>query len=101
LEGSVVDLLRDVSTGGITPAELDRAHAVLLRLGLAELGSVTARADRLGQFATLFDDPNRLNIELAELLSVTSEDVANVARSVLDDAQRVRIVFEPDDVAAA
>jgi predicted Zn-dependent peptidase len=61
---------------GTTPAEHGRARVTLEREWLSGLSSVDDRADRFGEYATLHDDPGRVNRRLASLQAVGEADVA-------------------------
>ena len=59
-----------------------RARALIETEELGSLQRVEERADRLAMYATLFDDPDRINSQLERYLSVTAEDIRNVAALV-------------------
>jgi zinc protease len=51
------------------------------RSHLTELQTVDERADQLSMYTTLFDDPGRINTELARVRAVTTADVRAFARA--------------------
>ncbi|HEY5822635.1 MAG TPA: pitrilysin family protein [Propionibacteriaceae bacterium] len=58
-----------------TELELRRAKAQYERQWLHELARVDSRADALGEFATLQDDPNLINTRIDEINAVSTDDV--------------------------
>ena len=73
------DLVREVDrlrSEPPTERELRRAKAQYERHWLHELVRVDSRADALGEYATLHDDPNLINTRIAEVNAVTSDDIA-------------------------
>jgi hypothetical protein len=69
---------------------------------LAELAQLEVRADQLSAYATLHDDPGRVNRRLAELGDITLDDVALAAADLLgpDRAAVLRYHREAADVAS-
>ena len=59
--------------------ELARAKALTEADELGALARVEERADRLSMYATLFDDPGLINTLLPRYLSVTPEQIRDVA----------------------
>jgi predicted Zn-dependent peptidase len=72
-----------------------RAKALTEADELGALSRVEERADRLSMYATLFDDPGLVNRILARYLSVTAEDIRNVAREVFRADNRVVLTYMP------
>lgn len=83
LSDPIMTTLLDIGEHGVTDRELDRAKAGYEREWLAGLAPVEQRADRLGFYATCFDDPTRINTELDDIRAVTGDQVAEVARTWL------------------
>jgi zinc protease len=75
--------------------ELGRAHALVETESLAALQRVEDRADQLSMYATLFDDPDRINRELAGYLAVTAEDVRATSSEVFRADNRAVITYVP------
>ena len=42
-----------------------------------------SRADALGEYATLHDDPNLVNTRIAEINAVTGDDIAEVLEQLV------------------
>jgi zinc protease len=78
-------------------AELERArnHA---RVGFREqLESLDQRADMLSQQTTYFDDPERLEGELARYLEIRADEIPEVAAHLLRPERRISLHVVPDD----
>lgn len=68
---------------GPTPQELRRAKVQFEREWLSELSHLDARADQLGCYATLHDDPERVNRRSQEVARISLDEVAEAARRFL------------------
>ena len=66
-------------TEPVTDDELARARALIESSELGALGRVEEVADRLSQFATLFDRPELINEQLPRYLAVTAEHIRDAA----------------------
>jgi predicted Zn-dependent peptidase len=85
--------------GGVTEEELDRARGLVERHELTELQGVGGRADNFSEAATLFDDPDLVNTRLDRFLSVTTDEVAQVASDVFLPDNRVVLQYVPEGSA--
>jgi predicted Zn-dependent peptidase len=85
----------------VTDDELARARALIETYELEALQRVEERADRLAMFATLLDDPDLINRQLARYLSVTAEEIQKVAAEVYRPDNRVVLTYMPIAVPAA
>ena len=81
--------------------EMARARALVETGELGALQQVDERADRLSMYATLFDDPDLINRQLARYLAVTPEQVRDVAAAVFHAGNRVVLTYLPDPGGAA
>jgi predicted Zn-dependent peptidase len=81
----------------IDDAEVERAVNLMETRYLAELQKVDERADLLSMYATLFDDPARINTELDRIRGVRAEDVRAFARACLGEANRALIWYLPEE----
>ena len=72
-----------------------RAKALIETGELGALQQVDERADRLSMYATLFDDPDLINRQLERYLSVTPEQVRDVAARVFEVQNRVVLTYLP------
>ena len=80
--------------------ELARAKALIEADELGALSRVEERADRLSMYATLFDDPELVNQMLPRYLSVTAEQIRDVARAVFRPDNRAVLTYLPEADAA-
>ncbi len=79
----------------VTDDELARARALIEANELGALGRVEEVADRLSMFAALFDRPEMINEQLPRYLSVTAEEIRDVARQVFQPDNRVVLTYVP------
>jgi predicted Zn-dependent peptidase len=80
----------------ISEDELARARALIETEELGGLSRVEERADRLSMYATLFDDPDLINRMLPRYLSVTPEQIRQVAADVFRADNRVVLTYLPE-----
>jgi zinc protease len=76
-------------------ADVERAMALLEARHLTDLQTVDERADQLSMYATLFDDPGRINTELARVRAVTAADVRAFAQQYLQPENRAVLSYVP------
>jgi zinc protease len=104
--GVDVDVLEEELTGqvetlaAVDDADVARAIALLESRYLADLQTVDERADQLSMYATLFDDPARINTELARVRAVTPEAVRRFAAASLRRDNRAVLRYIPRKGAA-
>jgi predicted Zn-dependent peptidase len=79
----------------VTDDELARAKALIETEELGALQRVEERADRLAMYATLFNDPDLINRQLGRYLSVTAEQIRDVAALVYRPENRVVLTYVP------
>jgi predicted Zn-dependent peptidase len=102
-------LIEKVKTDGVTEAQIDRARiqaraAVLVGGGGGRRGggggaailTALGKANALSQNAVFFNDPGRINTNLAKLQAVTAADVQRVAKKYLVKENRVVVVDQPE-----
>ncbi len=95
VEAAYLEELDRIGREPVTADELSRAHALVETESLAALQRVEDRADQLSMYATLFDDPDRINRELDGYLAVTAEDVRAVAADVFRPENRAVVTYVP------
>ncbi|MBA3529854.1 MAG: peptidase M16, partial [Propionibacteriaceae bacterium] len=81
---------------GPTELELRRAKAQYERQWLHELARVDSRADALGEYATLQDDPGLINTRLAEIEAVDQAAAADAMRRWLRTDQRATLIYRQE-----
>jgi predicted Zn-dependent peptidase len=87
-----VDRLRD---GGVTPAEVERAVALIETDFVAAMQTANERADQLSRFATYFGDPALVNRQVERYGAVTAADVDRFARERLGRDNRASLLYVP------
>jgi predicted Zn-dependent peptidase len=87
--------MQRIASEPVSADELGRAHALLETVELAALQHVEERADRLAMYATLFDDPGRINEQLARYLAVDAPAVQEAAAATFRADNRAFIVYVP------
>lgn len=85
LEGAMIAEIAALASAGPTEAEVNRAIAQHEREWLSELGQVTSRADAIGAFTTLHDDPELINTRIDAVSSLTPEDVQRAVADYLGE----------------
>jgi zinc protease len=83
------------SIANMDGADVDRAIAMLEAQHLSDLQTVDERADQLSMYATLFDDPGRINTELDRVRGVTSAQVRSFAERYLQQDNRAVLQYVP------
>lgn len=82
-----------LAADGPTETELARAKAQFRREWLSSLARFDSRADLIGAYATLHDDPQRINHRLQEVSAVTSDHVRAAAATLLRADQRCQLDY--------
>jgi predicted Zn-dependent peptidase len=103
VEAAFLAELERIAHEPVSDDELERARALIESSELAALGRVEEVADRLSQYATLFDRPELVNEQLPRYLAVDAAAIQRVATDVFRADNRAVITFVPrvGDVAAA
>ncbi|MEI8332900.1 MAG: pitrilysin family protein [Chloroflexota bacterium] len=99
VEAAYLEELGRVALEPVTADELGRAKALIETEHLAALQRVEDRADQLSMWATYFDEPARINGELAAYLAVTAEDIMEIAAQVFRADNRVVVTYLPAESA--
>jgi predicted Zn-dependent peptidase len=84
----------------VSADELARAMALVETDELGALQRVEERADRLAMYATLFDDPDLINRQLARYQAVTAEAIREVAAQVFRRDNRVVLTYVREEAPA-
>lgn len=88
-----------IQTDGVTADELQIAQAQERVGEIGSLQTALGRASRLGLYAVLFHDPNRVNTLLPRLQAVSAADVQRVAKKYLVPANRSVVITLPATTA--
>jgi predicted Zn-dependent peptidase len=97
LAAGLAEVVDELATHGPTPAELDRARALLTTSWWRQLATVDGRADTLSRYATQFGDPARAAERLPAWLAVDAEQVRQVAAETLRAADRATLTYLPEE----
>jgi zinc protease len=96
LEAALVDEVDHLVSDGLTDLELQRAKAQYERHWLHELARIDSRADQLGEFATLHDDPHLINTRTAEIAAVGHADIAAAAATWFGSMQCATLIYRQE-----
>jgi predicted Zn-dependent peptidase len=100
LEAQLLDDVARLATDGPTDDELARArtlHAAAVEQGLEQVGE---RADRIGQYACLFDRPEMVNTEIERYDAVTAGQVRQAMADRAGADNRLVLTYIPAEDAA-
>ena len=100
VEQAVHEELERLASEPVSADELARAFALIEADELGALQRVEERADRLSMYATLFDDPDRVNRMLSRYLAVTPEAIQEVAAATFRPDNRVVLTYLPETPSA-
>ena len=96
VEAAFHEELERLAVEPVSADELTRAFALIEADELGALQRVEERADRLSMYATLFDDPGLINDMLPRYLSVTAEDILEVAAATFRPDNRLVLTYLPE-----
>jgi predicted Zn-dependent peptidase len=95
VEAAFIEELERLGREAPSEDELARARALTEADELGALSRVEERAERLSMYATLFNDPDTINTILPRYLSVTAEQIRDVAAAVFREDNRVVLTYLP------
>jgi zinc protease len=96
IERALVEEVDQLGDGGLTDQELDRAR-VLHRTSRAEsLEEATERAERLGMYTALWDQPERINREVPSYDAIDTRAVRDAMRRFGGADNRLVLTFLPN-----
>jgi len=81
---------------GVTQHELEKAKNQMMKAAVARLLTVRGKAQKLGETAMFYPDPECLNRELDAIAGVTREDIRRVAQTYLVPERRTSVNVVPD-----
>ena len=91
LDEEIQKLIKD----GATEAELDKAKSRLLTAKLLKRETTNGKANALGEAAVIYGDADRVNTDLAELQSVTADQIKKVMAKYVTGKKKVVIEYLP------
>lgn len=80
---------------GITEEELEKARNQLAHRFVARLARVAQVGELLAHYASYFGEPERINTQLNDYLSISKEDIRTAAQTYLKADNRTLIIVEP------
>jgi predicted Zn-dependent peptidase len=95
VEAAYLAELERIASEPVSEDELARAHALIESSELAALGRVEEVADRLSQYAILFDRPELVNEQLPRYLAVDAAAIQAVCGDVFRLDNRAIITYVP------
>jgi zinc protease len=101
LEREVTYELDRMQRDGVSPAEVERAVALIETDFVTSMQSAGDRADKISMFATYFGDPTLINTQTDRYRAVTAEQVSAFARQRLVPANRASLLYVPREPASA
>jgi zinc protease len=100
LEAATLAEIDRLATDGPTGADLERVRNLHASHAASALERIGERADRLSMYATLFDEPERINDEVARYAAVDADRVAAGLRESVSASNRVTLTYIPAEAAA-
>jgi predicted Zn-dependent peptidase len=100
LEGSLLSEIDRLAADGPTDADLDRVRNLQASRTASALERIGERADRLGQYACLFDQPERINTEVSRYAAVDAARVTEALRSSITEDNRVTLTYVPAEASS-
>jgi predicted Zn-dependent peptidase len=94
-EAALNDELARLRSEPLPPEELERARALLISADMASLARADDVADRLSRYATLFDQPGRINDVAARYNRVDEATIQAVASDVFAPDNGATLVYVP------
>jgi zinc protease len=100
LESALLAEIDRLAQEGPTEADLERVRTLQASRTAASLERIAERADRLGQYTCLFDQPERINQEVARYAAVDARRVADAVRESITADNRVTLTYVPAEAAS-
>jgi zinc protease len=100
LEAALLEEIDALAARGPDPADLERVGNLQRSRNASSLERIAERADRISMYACLFDEPERINVEVDRYLAVTADAVAEAMRDRITEDNRVTLTYLPAEAAA-
>ena len=100
LESALLAEIDRLAADGPSEADLDRVRNLQASRTAASLERIAERADRLGQYTCLFDEPERINHEVPRYAAVDARRVADAVRDSITEDNRVTLTYVPAEAAS-
>jgi zinc protease len=99
LEAATLAEVDRLATDRPTDADLERVRNLHASHAASALERIGERADRLSMYTTLFDEPERVNSEVARYVGVDADRVGNALTDSIHADNRVTLTYIPAEAA--
>jgi predicted Zn-dependent peptidase len=99
LEAATLEEIRRLADDGPTDADLERVRNLHAAHAAGSLERIGERADRLSMYATLFDEPERINEEVSRYAAVDGGRISAALRESIRADNRVTLTYLPAEAA--
>jgi len=96
LEKTIYEEIEKIQTNGITEVELEKVKNKFESSFISRLESFFSRAVLLATYEVMQKDANLINTEIENYLSVTTQDIQNVAKKYLNKENSVVLYYKPE-----
>ncbi len=100
LEAATLSEVDRLAIDGPTDADLERVRNLHAAHSAGSLERIGERADRLSMYACLFDEPERINSEVARYAAVDAARVSEALRASVRSDNRVTLTYVPAEAAS-
>jgi zinc protease len=100
LEAALHAELDRLATDGPSDADLERVRNLQSSRTASALERISERADRLGQYTCLFDEPERINTEVSRYAAVDAARIMEAMRASIIEDNRVTLTYVPAEGAS-
>ena len=95
LEAAIYDEIAQIQKEGITETEIEKVRRQSLRAQINRRQEDLEIANRIGQYAVYFNEPNLINTVYDKYSSITAEQVKQVASKFLVQTERTVLTAMP------
>ena len=99
LEAALLAEIERLASEGPSEADLERVRNLRSAQGAGMLERIGERADRLSMYACLFDEPERIQGEVARYRAVDAGRVRDAMQASLHDRNRLTLTYVPAEAA--
>ncbi len=100
LEAATLAEIDRLATDGPTDGDLERVRNLHAAHAAGALERIGERADRLSMYACLFDEPERINDEVARYAAVDGARITEALRASIHAENRVTLTYVPAEAPA-
>ena len=101
LEAALLAEIDRLAVDGPSDEDLERVRNLQASRSAASLERIGERADRLSMYTCLFDDPGRINVEVARYAAVDADDVKSAVAESIVRENRVVLEYVPAEAVPA